>query len=314
VAKTPNAALPWDALKHTEGDIPWPALEQFAEALAANPSLWQDLRKLYDDYFNTEEPQPSYECLYVPAILALAAPRLGDDARREIAEFLVEELVAAGEEDDEVMMEVMETATGTMGPVALPAVLARLDELSEDDGEWYNIWSLTSLAADTDDPQLRKDVAERCVKVVEQAERDEIDPIDALMPAITLAKMRYTEARPSIERLFEKTDNTELRAVLATMAGKGKGSEWRNPWDQPVKEWLAAHWEALHEDYTSPPDEDEEEEDWEEGEDSDDDGFEDENPAEDEEPAPPVESKPTVGRNDPCPCGSGKKYKKCCGR
>jgi hypothetical protein len=29
----------------------------------------------------------------------------------------------------------------------------------------------------------------------------------------------------------------------------------------------------------------------------------------DEEPA----AKPKVGRNDPCPCGSGKKYKKCCG-
>ena len=25
-----------------------------------------------------------------------------------------------------------------------------------------------------------------------------------------------------------------------------------------------------------------------------------------------VEQKP--GRNDPCPCGSGKKYKKCCGK
>ena len=23
---------------------------------------------------------------------------------------------------------------------------------------------------------------------------------------------------------------------------------------------------------------------------------------------------PKVGRNDPCPCGSGKKYKACCGR
>ena len=23
---------------------------------------------------------------------------------------------------------------------------------------------------------------------------------------------------------------------------------------------------------------------------------------------------PKIGRNDPCPCGSGKKYKKCCGR
>jgi len=29
---------------------------------------------------------------------------------------------------------------------------------------------------------------------------------------------------------------------------------------------------------------------------------------------PVVRSEPKVGRNDPCPCGSGKKYKKCCGR
>ena len=27
----------------------------------------------------------------------------------------------------------------------------------------------------------------------------------------------------------------------------------------------------------------------------------------------PVIKKEKVGRNDPCPCGSGKKYKKCCG-
>lgn len=26
-----------------------------------------------------------------------------------------------------------------------------------------------------------------------------------------------------------------------------------------------------------------------------------------------VKSQPDIGRNDPCPCGSGKKYKKCCG-
>ena len=26
-----------------------------------------------------------------------------------------------------------------------------------------------------------------------------------------------------------------------------------------------------------------------------------------------VRDRPKVGRNDPCPCGSGKKYKKCCG-
>lgn len=38
--------------------------------------------------------------------------------------------------------------------------------------------------------------------------------------------------------------------------------------------------------------------------------------------APPIPDMPveqakaerTVGRNDPCSCGSGKKYKKCCGK
>ncbi len=29
---------------------------------------------------------------------------------------------------------------------------------------------------------------------------------------------------------------------------------------------------------------------------------------------PIVNESPKIGRNDPCPCGSGKKYKKCCGR
>jgi preprotein translocase subunit SecA len=32
------------------------------------------------------------------------------------------------------------------------------------------------------------------------------------------------------------------------------------------------------------------------------------------EKAKPVRTGPKVGRNDPCPCGSGKKYKLCCGR
>lgn len=31
------------------------------------------------------------------------------------------------------------------------------------------------------------------------------------------------------------------------------------------------------------------------------------------DPKPPQRQTKAVGRNDPCPCGSGKKYKKCCG-
>ena len=29
-------------------------------------------------------------------------------------------------------------------------------------------------------------------------------------------------------------------------------------------------------------------------------------------PPEPLSTGPKIGRNDPCPCGSGKKYKKCC--
>ncbi|MBQ7348648.1 MAG: SEC-C domain-containing protein, partial [Clostridia bacterium] len=28
----------------------------------------------------------------------------------------------------------------------------------------------------------------------------------------------------------------------------------------------------------------------------------------------PKKAKQSIGRNDPCPCGSGKKYKNCCGQ
>ena len=31
-------------------------------------------------------------------------------------------------------------------------------------------------------------------------------------------------------------------------------------------------------------------------------------------PGKPKIAETAVGRNDPCPCGSGKKYKKCCGK
>lgn len=33
-----------------------------------------------------------------------------------------------------------------------------------------------------------------------------------------------------------------------------------------------------------------------------------------QEKTQPIVNAPKVGRNDPCPCGSGKKYKKCCGQ
>jgi uncharacterized protein YecA (UPF0149 family) len=44
----------------------------------------------------------------------------------------------------------------------------------------------------------------------------------------------------------------------------------------------------------------------------DEDELEDEDLFPEEPMAPYVRETPKAGRNDPCPCGSGKKYKKCC--
>ncbi|WP_206154721.1 SEC-C metal-binding domain-containing protein [Clostridium beijerinckii] len=39
-----------------------------------------------------------------------------------------------------------------------------------------------------------------------------------------------------------------------------------------------------------------------------------ENSLEDEKIQLPIKNDPKIGRKDSCPCGSGKKYKKCCGK
>jgi hypothetical protein len=71
--------------------------------------------------------------------------------------------------------------------------------------------------------------------------------------------------------------------------------------------WLEFDWGYdLHEDLPDEPDEGGDED---EGATWDDDG----DPESVDEPGVPfVREAPKVGRNEPCPCGSGKKYKRCC--
>jgi hypothetical protein len=67
-------------------------------------------------------------------------------------------------------------------------------------------------------------------------------------------------------------------------------------------------------------DDDEGDDDWEDSDYGDDEDIPEELLDGDSEPPPfqsapvPFVAPPKIGRNDPCPCGSGKKYKKCCGK
>ena len=321
-----DVSLPWDALRQAEGDIPWEALEQFAAALAAEPSLWEKLKELYESSMEAVGLAASFECIYVPGIFALAAPSLDVATREKVAEFLVAEILLT-DEDDDLLFETLVPASGSLGGAALRPVLAALDRLGGDEAAWSYLWELTRHAADSGDPQLRNDVAVRASRVLDCVRRGELDVLAAIMPAWALAKLGHTEARPLLERVWQMTRDPDIGDALRLMDDALSYSPFPGVWTLPVKEWLPDRWRWLREWYEVAEETDEEEH--EIARDEGDDTLEDERPGNElvgdeldaaDEPDPghrldgSVAAPESVGRNDPCPCGSGKKYKRCCGR
>jgi hypothetical protein len=261
-AKT-STSLPWDALRHTQGDIPWPALEQFAEAVAVDGDVLEELLDLYDEFMETAYERQSYECLYVPAILAMAAPRLSDAGRDRAARFLLCSLMTAGAEDDELMEEVLPAAIGALGPQAvLPIVI---EFMPEDHRPWnatFGLWQMAKLARKTDDPQLREPIIKLCTEALEKAERGLLDIEDVDYAGFVLARIGHMGSRPLIQQLYEKTELGDLNDYLDLLDGKWVLPADEDAWEKPVAKWLEEHWKILRDWYQKNHDaEDEGEED-----------------------------------------------------
>jgi hypothetical protein len=288
-----SPALPWDALTRTEGDIPWPALEASADALAADPMLLDRLTDRYDEFMTDPEARRSYECLYIPAILAMAAPRMDDATRRRAADWLVEALLDAEDDLDEYQLAVIEAACGAVGPAALAAVLNSLPAPMRPEEVTIGQWGLLGLAARDDGAALRPRAVEACLGVLRMAEHGQIDVFDAEQPAWTLAVLKHAEARPLIARLYKRTEDVELQAALDVLDGRHKALPTEN-WEKPLKEVVQKTWEDLREWYAErdtegaapydsfPPEDDDDESD-EEMDAEDDESFDDEDDEDDAE-------------------------------
>ncbi len=199
-----SSPLPWDQLQRITGDIPWPALHALADAAAADPEVIHRLFEIFDQAYENAFDQETYADLYVPAILALAAPRLDDTQRREIGSWLVEKMPQAGRDGADLTLEALENAAGTMGPVILPAVLDTIAAEPDTYGAWFHLWGLTELAARSDDAELRARVIRTCVEWLEKADRGEAKPEEAMNAAWTLAQLQCTEYAGLLERVSEK--------------------------------------------------------------------------------------------------------------
>jgi uncharacterized protein YchJ len=240
------AQLPWEALKHTEGEIPWSTLYKFAAEVVVEPSVVDALIELYEQALESGYEHEHYEEFYVPAIFALAAPQLSDERRSEIGAFLVEKLAEAGYEDADILMEVLAAACGSMGPVILPVVLDTIATEPDRQGAWFHLWGLTELAPKSDDTEVRNRVIQACMDLLTQADRGKIEPIEAVNAGWTLAVMKYTECSKLLRRLKKKAARSfcsgDYADALKLLKGRLDYTPPLNLWEEPVKEWLEPRW------------------------------------------------------------------------
>lgn len=236
----------WDALERTEGEIPWSAMGTFANALVDEPGLIDQLLHAYDEAREVVQERTCYVHLYVPAIFALAAPKLEDSRRQEIGESLIARLVEAGEQDDHLMTEVLAAACGVMGPVILPLVFGVVIDETASSSAWDQLWGLTKLAIGSD-PALRDTVVAACVSLLERIDSDEIECERGVEAARTLASLGQAEHVGLLRRL-------ELQSRWTLAYGDYRGArraleEHRDSplpqelWELPVRDWLSPRWQ-----------------------------------------------------------------------
>ncbi len=241
----------WFQLQHTEDPIPWPVLDEFAEALAEDPAIWKSLAKRYDELALSGEDYFGYEQLYIPAILAKAAPKLNKETILEISPFLVEKLCEAGFDDDDIQLEVFSAACGSMGAVILPTVIDFIYKEENTHGAWIFLWGLLRLARQADEP-IRKQTIDFCVDFLEQADRDEISLYDADSAADVIVHLGCTEYLELLKRLAKKSKKTlcygEYRESVRILSGKQIPYDLTEMWEEPVEKWLPSRWK-LYKDW-----------------------------------------------------------------
>jgi len=247
------AQLPWEALKHAEGDIPWSALYKFAAEVVVDPLVVDALIELYEQALESGYEHEHYEEYYVPAIFALAAPQLSDERRSEIGAFLVEKLAEAGWEDADISMEVLAAACGSMGPLILPAVLDTIAKEPDHEGAWFHLWGLTELAAKSNDTEVCDRIIRVCTESLQQADRGEIEPIEAINAAWTIAAMKYDECGKLLRRLKKKAARSfcsgDYADALKLLKGRLNYTPPLNLWEMPVKEWFEPRWQMAKDWY-----------------------------------------------------------------
>lgn len=336
---TPSNAGPqvmtFDIFDRPAEQIDWPRAERFADAAVASPDELIDRLMSHFDQLDAAaneamEPGKFVEMpaglVLIPSVLGLAGPELASSWQERIARWLAGHLEAALDIDDDLILEIMTFTGERLGEGGLAVAAERLLAINPDDPElwrtpWFSLWSIAEdcvrLAGQT---EPRRQLDEFAKGRLDQIIRERLDPEDLDQPLWYLIRS---------DPVFMKTQMGQFM-VQCRQTWPGKGAR-RNPALRELKaaaEYLQGDQEQV-DLYDRPTDFRKAMQcqlDWLNQEPPaeqdttflDRAGFwdDDASPSEDlppfEIPVPIVRDEPRIGRNDPCPCGSGKKYKKCC--
>ena len=176
------------------------------------------------------------------------------------------------------------------------AILPLLREVAEDDR--YS-WHVRGDAATAEMAWIAEHAPDRLDATLDRAARMAFAKNEDFDLRLMIGDSLRCYARLKDRRALEQLADAQSDAmrwfgredIVRAYARGGETPEWegyRDPWSFYDPEEIEGRRQARLE---APPDDF-------------DDGPSDE---------PYVREQPKVGRNDPCPCGSGKKYKKCCG-
>jgi hypothetical protein len=311
-------------------------------ALAPTPELLALLLKLVELPWPEFEEEERAEENDAPVYALILLGLVGDE---RAVPLIIDVLHHASKEDWDAITEIVPRALGAIGAKALPAVLAEIERMEREEeldarkidaedldaSTYYVYWSLVIAVEQIalNHPEVRATVAPFVEARIRDSRFDRparkrkrtlkpVDDFEMPTPAeiwldfqITL---RYEELQDALEDFFDRQgpsfvsllfDDRETVAELMASEKPAGNARERLITDYTrlrAGENIAGELDVdeLDDDYDEDVDDDE----------LDDDEFEDD----DDEPQEPyVRPEPKVGRNDPCPCGSGKKYKKCHG-
>src|SRR5579884_392044 len=233
----------------------------------------------YYDYWSEQHPEDPRQWTRLHAVSVLS--RMG-----EAAQAAIEPLLPLLGEEDDWLREEMPFFYAARG---IPAIEPLTAVLTNHEADTY----LRAGAGDalSEIAQAHPETRDEVIRRLEQAlmAEQEDDSLAAFL-IINLLDVGAKESVPLIRQAFEEGRVDEGIVQMADVE-----EHFGLPVTTPRKAWSDLFDEA-----------EEAEEDWDLGEPG-------EMEAAPQESMQPYVAPPKVGRNEPCPCGSGKKYKKCCG-